>query len=179
MNQKLKWGTVLMLALATVAGPVFADNDRRGRQGQGHGYGQRDHDRRDDRRDYRRDYREARRDDRRDYRQDRRYDRRDYRQDRRHDRRDHRDSRRDYAYSRAYRAPARAYYPAPYYAPPPRWTRGSYVRHYRQPVYVVNDYYGYGLRQPPHGYRWMRDDYGDFLLVAIATGLIADLILRH
>jgi len=158
MNLKLKWGTALMLALATVAAPALADNDRRGRQG----YGHRDHDRRD--------HREARRDDRRDYRHDRRHDRRDY------------------AYGRSYRAPARVvhhrpvvrhYYPAPRHVAPPRWARGGYVHHYQRPIYVVNDYRGYGLRHPPRGYRWMRDDYGDYLLVAIATGLIADLILHH
>ena len=166
MNLKLKWGTALALALATVAAPVFADNDRRGRQGHGH---HRDHDRRDERRDHR----EARRD-----------DRRDYRHDRRHDRRDHRDGRRDYAYRTPvrvvhHRPVVRHYHPAPRYVAPPRWARGGYVHHYQRPIYVVNDYRGYGLRHPPRGYRWMRDDYGDYLLVAIATGLIADLILHH
>lgn len=66
-----------------------------------------------------------------------------------------------------------------YQPPPPRWVRGQrYSDHYRGPVYVVNDYRGYRLRQPPRGYRWIRDDRGDFLLVAIATGIIADLVLN-
>lgn len=156
MNRNLKWGTALALALATVAAPAFADNDRRG---------YRDH----DRREARRDWREDRRDDRR----DRREARRDYRHDRR-------DDRRDYGYARSYRAPVHVVHRpvVRHYAAPPRWARGGYVHHYQRPIYVVNDYRGYGLRHPPRGYRWMRDDYGDFLLVAIATGLITDLILR-
>lgn len=44
---------------------------------------------------------------------------------------------------------------------------------------MVQDYRGYGLRHPPRGHRWVRDDYGDYLLVAITTGLIVDLILRN
>jgi Ni/Co efflux regulator RcnB len=63
---------------------------------------------------------------------------------------------------------------------PPRWSRGH---RYYDPgygrTYVVNDYYGYGLRQPPRGHYWRRSDAGDFLLVAVATGIIADLILQH
>ena len=46
------------------------------------------------------------------------------------------------------------------------------------PTYVVNDYYDYDLRQPPRGYHWRRDDRGDFLLVAIATGIIAEVLLH-
>lgn len=166
MHDMLKWSTAVALALATIAGPALADNGRR----DGHGYSDRGYDRYD-RRDARRDVRDARRD----YRDARR----DYRDDRR-------DARRDAYYERAYYPPvrvvrrpvARNYAPAPRYVASPRWARGGYVHHYRQPVYVVSDYRGYGLRHPPRGYHWMRDDYGDYLLVAVATGLIADLILR-
>lgn len=169
MHQNLKWGAALMLALATFTAPALADGGRHGRDGY------RGHDRYDARRDDRHD--------RHDRRQDRRYARHDRRDDR-HDRRDRRD------YDRyAYRAPvrvvhhrpvARHYAPAPrHHRGPPPWARGRYVHHYQQyPVYVVHDYRGHGLRHPPRGHRWMRDDYGDFLLVAIATGVIADLILR-
>ncbi|MEP6908775.1 MAG: RcnB family protein, partial [Pseudoxanthomonas sp.] len=31
----------------------------------------------------------------------------------------------------------------------------------------------------PRGYYWRRSEVGDYLLVAAATGIIADLILRH
>lgn len=177
MNRRLKWGTALMLALATAAAPAIAmaDNDRRG------GYSHRDHDRRGhDRHERRRDNRDHRQA-RREYRQDRR----DHRYDRRHDRRDYRDAHR-YSYSRAHRAPVRVvhhrpvvrhYHPGPRHGPP-RWARGGYVHHYQRPIYVVNDYYGRGLRHPPRGHHWVRDDRGDMLLVAIATGLIVDMILR-
>ena len=64
--------------------------------------------------------------------------------------------------------------------PPHGWARGvDYRRSYRGPVYVVNDYHRYHLRQPPRGHRWIRDDRGNYLLVAIATGIIADLLLHH
>lgn len=65
------------------------------------------------------------------------------------------------------------------YGPPP-WVRGGryYGDGYRT-TYVVNDYRGYGLRAPPRGYYWRRSEVGDYLLVAAATGIIADLILRH
>lgn len=61
--------------------------------------------------------------------------------------------------------------------PPPRpyWGRGQY---YHGPIRVV-DYRMHRLRPPPPGYRWVRDDRGDFLMVAIATGIIADLILHR
>lgn len=94
-----------------------------------------------------------------------------------------------------YRHDDRYYYPAParvvyrpvyrstYVQPgygPPRWARGArYYGNGYGPTYVVADYRGYGLRAPPHGYYWRRSDVGDFLLVAAATGIITDLILRH
>lgn len=107
----------------------------------------------------------------------------------RHDNRKHGYDR-DYSYyrnDRYYRpAPPRVVY-RPVYRPayhpgygPPRWARGvRYYDHGYAPTYVVRDYYGYGLRAPPHGYYWRRSDAGDYLLVAVATGIIADLILRH
>ncbi len=118
------------------------------------------------------------------------------RQDRGHDRRgnaDHRDYRRGHdrtVYVPGWRRPAYRVQPRPQYrrvapvrayyrAPAPRWVRGG--RYYGTgyaPTYVVNDYGYYGLRQPPRGYYWRRDDRGEFLLVAIATGIIADLVLH-
>ena len=65
-------------------------------------------------------------------------------------------------------------------APPYGWARGhDYRRGYGGPVYVVNDYNRYDLRRPPRGYHWIRDDRGNMLMVAIATGIIADLILNR
>ncbi len=133
-------------------------------------HGRRDHDDRDDRRS---EYRN-------DHRYDHRYDPRDDpRDDRYHDDRRHgRD---------------RVVYVAPRYAPPPRvvyrngppphayprWSRGArYDTRGYAPTYVVRDYRYYGLREPPRGHHWRRDDRGDFILVAVATGLIASVIFR-
>ncbi|KZC18023.1 transmembrane signal peptide protein [Rhodanobacter sp. FW510-R12] len=56
----------------------------------------------------------------------------------------------------------------------PRWQRGH---HYYGPTYVVHDYGHYRLRPPPRGYHWVRAN-NDYLLVAIATGIILDVALR-
>jgi Ni/Co efflux regulator RcnB len=42
----------------------------------------------------------------------------------------------------------------------------------------VQDYGYYGLRAPPRGYRWVYAD-GNFVLMAVATGLIADVLLNR
>jgi Ni/Co efflux regulator RcnB len=57
-----------------------------------------------------------------------------------------------------------------------RWVRGErFVPVYGR-SFVVGDWYRYHLRRPPYGYHWVR--YGDdFLLVAIGTGIIADMLL--
>ena len=41
----------------------------------------------------------------------------------------------------------------------------------------MNDYRYYRLRPPPYGYHWVRDD-GGYLLVAIGTGIILDMVLN-
>ena len=63
----------------------------------------------------------------------------------------------------------------------PRYRRGDYVPYqYRQSHYHVADWRAHRLYAPPQGYQWVRtDDSGDFLLVAIATGLIANLLLSQ
>jgi Ni/Co efflux regulator RcnB len=57
------------------------------------------------------------------------------------------------------------------------WRRGGY---YNGPRYVVRggDYDRYHLRQPPHGYEWVQDG-GQFVLIAVASGVIADILLNH
>jgi Ni/Co efflux regulator RcnB len=56
------------------------------------------------------------------------------------------------------------------------WRRGGYVPPpYRR--FYVQDWRYYGLRPPPPGYRWVYAD-GNFVLMALATGLIADVILN-
>jgi len=79
-----------------------------------------------------------------------------------------------------HRPPPPHYYGHGYYhrPPPPRyyghWERGH--RYYGRNV-VVYDYGSYRLRQPPRGYHWVREN-NDFLLVAIATGVILDIATR-
>lgn len=154
MNRKRIVTVVLssILALGAFAPAAFA------------GDWDRDHDRRGHDRhhgpDHRRDWRDARRDDRREWRQDRRYYSNGYREG-------YRDARyQDRRYDRNRAGPP----------PRPYWARGQ---RYHGPVYVVNDYDRYDLRRPPYGYRWQRDDRGNLLLVAIATGIIADLVLNN
>jgi len=143
-----------------------------------------------DRRDDRRDNRYDRRDDRRDDRYGRRDDRRDYRYDRRDDRRDWRDDRRydSRHYARGndrrwngyhwhpqyrYRAPVRYIYPPGYR--PYQWRVGYRLppSYYHRSYYV--DHRAYYLPPPPYGYHWVRVD-RDVVLVAIATGLIRDIL---
>jgi Ni/Co efflux regulator RcnB len=93
------------------------------------------------------------------------------------DRNDHRDDHRG--------PPAR-------HAPPPRdhhGEQGGGPQHnfykgdrlpteYHNRQYVVNDWRGHHLRQPPRGYQWVQAG-SDYALAAIATGIIADLIINH
>lgn len=117
----------------------------------------------DDRRDDRRDFRQDRRDDRRDFRQERREDRRDFRADRRADRHEHR------------HGPQVRYYQAR----GPQFQRGRYIPHeYRSRQYVVVNHHQHRLYAPPRGHQWVQVG-GDYVLIAIATGLIANLILNN
>ncbi|WP_271009810.1 RcnB family protein [Paucibacter sp. B51] len=57
--------------------------------------------------------------------------------------------------------------------------RGSRLpREYRGPRYVVEDWRGHRLSAPPRGYHWVQSG-GDYLLVAIATGVILQLLLQQ
>jgi Ni/Co efflux regulator RcnB len=49
---------------------------------------------------------------------------------------------------------------------------------YRSHQYVVNDWHGHHLKAPPRGYHWVQTG-ADYVLVGIATGLIADMILSQ
>ena len=60
------------------------------------------------------------------------------------------------------------------------YRRGGYLPvEYRRRRYVVYDWRDAHLREPPPGYHWVRSDDGDYLLVAITTGVIVDLLLNH
>jgi Ni/Co efflux regulator RcnB len=56
-----------------------------------------------------------------------------------------------------------------------KWRKGERIGGYR---YVVVEPYRHHLRPAPRGYRWVRADGGDFLLAAIATGVIVDIVLN-
>lgn len=74
-----------------------------------------------------------------------------------------------------YGRPPEAYLRAPGYRPGYNaWRRGAYLPDYYS-TNVINDYDHYRLRPPPRGYHWVRVN-RDFLLVAVATGLIFDII---
>lgn len=71
-----------------------------------------------------------------------------------------------------------AYHGESHYRGPRRsrhWQRGH---RYGGPIYVMHDYRHYHLRQPPRGYGWVRASNNDYLLVALATGIIMDIALR-
>ena len=117
-------------------------------------------DRQDDRRDDRRDERQSdRRDDRRDSR---------YYSHRRNDRRD------QWRQERA--EEQRRYY---YNARGPEFVRGHVMpRDLRTPQYVVVDYRQHRLAPPPRGQQWVQVG-ADYVLVAVATGIIANIILNR
>lgn len=165
------------VALATVAAPMAASAQP----------GERHNDRRElneDRRDLRQDRRDARQDgrihpgERRELNRDHReinHDRRALRYDR-----SRADSWRGRTEWRDFRGVRPGYWYAPGYGYRPvsrfSWRRGAYVPPaYRG--YYVQDWGYYGLRPPPRGYRWIYAD-GNFVLMAAATGLIADLIVH-
>jgi Ni/Co efflux regulator RcnB len=49
---------------------------------------------------------------------------------------------------------------------------------YRGRQYVVDDWRGHHLSAPPRGYQWVQTG-GDYVLIAIATGIIAQLLLGN
>ena len=55
---------------------------------------------------------------------------------------------------------------------------GRLPEHYRSQYYYVNNWRSYHLQPPPYDYGWVNVD-GDFILVALATGLIAEVILNN
>ena len=98
----------------------------------------------------------------------RRADRRDDRDDHRHDRYERQDFRDGRHFDR------RGYEPRP-----AEWRRGGRLPpEYRGRNYVVNDYRAYQLQPPPRGYQWIGVG-GEFALAAIATGVIAQIVLSR
>jgi len=65
-----------------------------------------------------------------------------------------------------------------YNARGPEFHRGGYISHeYRNRAYEV-DYREHHLSRPPQGHRWVQVG-ADYVLIAIATGVIASIILNH
>jgi Ni/Co efflux regulator RcnB len=160
MNKKhLAMSTLLAALLGTAGASSFAQDRYHGDRSDGQ-YSQRDHDRGDDRNDRRNDDR---------------YDRRN--DDRR------RDDRRD-----GYQARGGGRYGDEGYGGDRRWDgagpkhdirRGGHLpSRYRNHQYVVDNWRDHNLRPPPRGYHWVQTG-GDYVLAAIATGVIADLIINH
>jgi Ni/Co efflux regulator RcnB len=60
-----------------------------------------------------------------------------------------------------------------------RWNRGERLPpEYRDRQYVVQDWRGHRLSAPPRGHQWVQNG-SDYLLVAIATGVIAQLLMNR
>ena len=55
---------------------------------------------------------------------------------------------------------------------------GQLPSEYRGSRYVVNDWRGSNLSAPPRGYQWVQAN-NDYVLAAIATGLIAQVLLNN
>lgn len=55
---------------------------------------------------------------------------------------------------------------------------GRLPSQYRNRQYVVNDWRGHRLSAPPRGYQWVQTG-SDYVLVAAATGLIAQILLNQ
>jgi Ni/Co efflux regulator RcnB len=56
------------------------------------------------------------------------------------------------------------------------WRTGQRYSHYRDRGYYISDYRAYGLPAPRAGYRYYRDDNGDIVMAAIASGIIGLII---
>lgn len=56
------------------------------------------------------------------------------------------------------------------------WRRGERLSAWQRSHYRQVDYRREHLRAPPRGYNYVRDDRGELLVVAVATGIIASII---
>jgi Ni/Co efflux regulator RcnB len=107
---------------------------------------------------------------------DARHDAREARQDQREARRDLREAKRDLREARQDRRDARRHY---HNARGPEFRRGGRLPvEYRQRYYVVNNWHGHHLYAPPRGYHWVQVG-SDYVLAAIATGIIANLVFGN
>lgn len=149
-SSKILTATVAATLALTLGSNVLAkdrDDDDRG------GHQQQRHGDRDDRHGHGKDKHK-------DKHADKRYDR-DH---------DHYSRRQDFREGRQF---DRAGFPQPHV----EWRRGGRVPvEYRSRTYVVNDWRQYQLQAPPRGYQYVSVG-GDYVLAAIATGIIANIII--
>jgi Ni/Co efflux regulator RcnB len=63
----------------------------------------------------------------------------------------------------------------------PQYRRGDHLPYqFRQRQQYVNDWRAHRLYAPPHGYQWVQaDNSSDYLLVAVATGLIVNMLMNQ
>jgi Ni/Co efflux regulator RcnB len=156
MKKLLSLSAVLGAMLMLASGSVLAQDHGHGR-GHGNGHGQNDQGDDDRGNGHDRD----------------RYDRNDDRGDRHdHDRYVRRDGPPGHAYGHYKNWDDRGRHEGWY-------RRGGYLPVEYRTRYIVTDWRRDRLREPPRGYHWVRSDNGDFLLVAIATGVIVDLLLNQ
>lgn len=77
------------------------------------------------------------------------------------------------------RAPAYGYRDGRGAGPDHNFYRGGRLpSQWRSNQYVVDDWRGHRLSSPPRGYHWVQTG-GDYVLVAIATGIIASILLSQ
>lgn len=55
---------------------------------------------------------------------------------------------------------------------------GRISSEYRNRQYVVNDWRGHRLQAPPRGYNWVQTG-PDYVLIAVTTGIIAQIVLGN
>ncbi|MES2318903.1 MAG: RcnB family protein [Pseudomonadota bacterium] len=97
----------------------------------------------------------------------------------RYDRSDRRDYRRHDGYSRNAGYDARSYGDRDYGQQRYRMQRGERLSQYdRGDYYVVSDWRSRSLYAPQRGYQWVQAG-NDYALVAIATGIIASVLLNN
>ncbi|MDB5934924.1 MAG: hypothetical protein JWQ01_2268 [Massilia sp.] len=98
---------------------------------------------------------------------------------REHDRGHERDDRNDRNRGSNYGQSNQAYYGGRHDGYRQEMRRGDRLpNEYRGSRYVVNDWRGRHLSAPPRGYQWVQAN-NDYVLAAIATGLIAQVLLNQ
>ena len=122
-------------------------------------------------RGYRDDRAQERREDRREIRNEQREERREYRDNQRDARRDYRDDRRDDR--RGYRQGNRGAGPRH-----DLYTGQRLPSNYHNRQYVVDNWRSHRLSAPPRGHHWVQVG-NDYVLAAIATGVIASIFLGN